>query len=206
MKKIFAAIIILTVTAAVSQEKKGDKSKIPDGYGTLKWGALLSDVKKDITGKLSYTDDKSVIVSRDGELEYYYGFFYIDPAAVPADKKEAAQPAPQPAPKPAADDKKDEGKLFYVALKFPYLSREAVLEKVEKEYGKPTSENIINDQGAMAWDSENTIIIVWIDRYEKKQFSRRITYISKKIASELNDYQKSVFNKTELDLIKNLKP
>lgn len=81
-----------------------------------------------------------------------------------------------------------------------------VMEKMQTKYGEATMSNIKDNQGALAWDSEKTIVIVWIDRYEKKPFCRRITYLSKEIAKELNTYVEQVFNKAELDLIKQLNP
>jgi len=198
MKRITACIIILIFLAAAvfSQDKKGSAA-LPGGYGSLTWGTLLSQARKNITGKLIYTDEKSIIISRDRELEYRYGFFYTDPAVAAAagtGKKDDTSKAPE------------EGKLFYVALSFPYLSMDDVKKKMQEKYGEPTNENITDNQGALAWVSETTIIVIWVDRYEKKAYSRRITYLSRKIARELNKYQENVFNATELELIKQLKP
>ncbi len=192
MKKIFLLIFsILIILPAYSQGKNTKnkekvkkenkrKSELPDGYGTLKWGTSLSDAKKGISGKIFYTDDKKVIISREGDLEYKYGFFY--------------------------DNTSVEGKLFYLSMSFPYLSLESVKEKIESKYGQPSSENIKDNKGEIAWDSEKTIIILWVDNYEKKPYSRRITYIGKKIAKEMNEFQKKVFNKTEIELINKLNP
>jgi len=187
------ASLSLFVTDIYSQSKdvkeKDGKEKekksvtvtgITDGFGNLKWGTPLSEVKKGILGKLYYTDDRQIVISRDGELEYKYGFFY--------------------------DNTKPEGRFFYVSLGFPYLSIEEVKSRLESKFGKPTSETVSKNQGAMAWDSEKTIIILWVDSYENKPFSRRITYLGKEIARELNEFQKNVFNKTELDIINKLNP
>ena len=164
-------------------KKKADEKtagKIPDGYGNLKWGISLNDAKKGLIGKIQFTDEKKIIVTKDDNLEYYYGFFY--------------------------DEKKNpQEKLFYVALKFPYLSLEEVKNTIKEKYGNETRENLIDHQGAIIWDSEKTIIIMWIDRYEKKPYSRRITYIAKEIAMELNEQQKNIFNKVENKIIEQLK-
>ena len=165
------------------KKNKTDKKtagKIPDGYGNLKWGISLNDAKKGLIGKIQYTDEKKIIITKDNDLEYYYGFFY--------DEK-----------------KKPQEKLFYVALKFPYLSLEEVKNTIKEKYGTETRENLIDQQGAIIWDSEKTIIIMWVDRYEKKPFSRRITYIAKDIALQLNEQQKNVFNKIENKIIEQLK-
>lgn len=34
---------------------------------------------------------KKIIISRDGNLEYRYGFFYIDPAVAPTTEKTAGK-------------------------------------------------------------------------------------------------------------------
>jgi len=200
---------------------EGGTEKLPDGYGNLTWGMYLSEAKDKISGTLSYTDEKKIIVSKDKELEYYYGFFYKEPATEKSQiKKEEA--ATDKKPETAADKKtetatdkktdttqeKDEGILFYVSISFPYLDQETVYNKIFEKYGKHTGENIKDNQGAIAWSNKDsdTIIIMWIDRYEKKPYSRRITYISKKISGELNKYTYTIFNKSELETINKMKP
>lgn len=201
------------VKPAAKEETKtdstGDKiEKLPEGYANLTWGTYLSEAKDKISGRLTYTDDKTVIISKDNELEYYYGFFYREPE--PADKtgEEPAGTADKTgtAGKEETAPPKDEGKLFYVSLNFPYLDKDAVYEKIKKKYGVHTGETIKDNQGAIAWDSEKTVVLMWIDRYGKKPYCRRITYISKDISKELNDYTNTIFNKTEIELMKKLNP
>jgi len=169
-----------TSKTANNQEKN---SKIPDGYGNLTWGMYLSEAKDKIAGVLFYTDDKRVIVSKDKELEYNYGFFYKEPSTSADSLKKEDIPAG--GKKPEVTPEKDEGRLFYVSMNFPYLDKDQVYEKIQLKYGNHTGENIKDNQGAIAWDSENTVVIMWIDRYEKKPFCRRIIYISKPISKEL---------------------
>ena len=203
-------LIFLSGTIVAQQEKKtppaDDKGKkstsIPEGYGSLTWGTMLSDAKAKIVGRLFFTDEKKIIISRDGDLEYRYGFLYIDPAAAPGAEKKSDEKEE----KTNDETKKDEGKLFYVSLQFPYLTMTEVMKKMKDKYGEATSSNIKDNQGAMAWDSEKTIVVIWIDRYEKKPFCRRITYLSKDIAKELNTYVEQVFNRAEIELIKQLNP
>lgn len=212
--------------SSADQPKTDSKTeKIPEGYGSLVWGMYVSEAKDKITGILTYTDEKKVIVSKDGDIQYYYGFFYKEPVAekketIPAEvkdsknadkkdiKKEETVPGketPAKEEKKEPDQEKDEGRLFYVSINFPYLDKEKVYEKIQKRYGKHTGENLKDDQGAMAWDSENTVIIMWIDQYKKKPFCRKIIYISKKISNELNEYTHSILNKTELEIYKKIK-
>jgi hypothetical protein len=213
MKRLFFIIIIFIFTIANGQEKKeSSESKtikaISGGYESISWGTKLSDAREKIKGKLVFTDDKSVIISKDGDLEYNYGFFYVDPVkagayeAAEAAKKETVKKEAET--KSAESEKADEGKLFYVALKFPYLSMEEVRKRIEDKYGAATNENLHNLQGAIAWNGESSIIIMWVDRYENKPFCRRITYVDKKITKELGDYQFKVFNKVELAILRQL--
>jgi len=183
----------------------GQIEKIPDGYGTVTWGMYLSDVRAKISGVLTYTDEKNIIISKDKEMQYIYGFFYKTPSADAAPvKKEDTTPSADKQPETTQD--KDEGKLFYVSMNFPYLDKDQVYAKIEKKYGKHTGENIKENQGAIAWDSENTVVIMWVDRYEKKPFCRKIIYISKPISKELNEYTGTIFNKTEIELLKKMNP
>ncbi|MBN1496343.1 MAG: hypothetical protein JXA07_06210 [Spirochaetes bacterium] len=203
MKRLLIIMMIAVVAHAFGQENKegGEKrtiAAIANGYESIAWGTKLSDARDKIKGKLVFSDDRTKIISRDGDLEYYYGFFYVDPAlAGAAEKKEAEA-------QPADSEKVDEGTLFYVALKFPYLSMEEVRKKIEDRYGPSTNENLHKMQGAIAWNGESTIIIMWVDRYENRPFCRRITYIDKKITRELSEYQFKVFNKVELAILKQL--
>ena len=175
--------------------------KIPDGYGDLTWAMYLSDARDKISGVLSYSDEKTVIISKDKELEYHYGFFYKEPSAdqIQADPNAGNNQTEN-------TQEKDEGKLFYVSMNFPYLGKDQVYEKIQNKYGKHTSENIRENKGAIAWNSDNTIIIMCVDQYERKPYCRRIIYISKKMSSELNTYVNGIFNKTEIDLIKRMNP
>lgn len=185
-------------------DNKDKTEKIPDGYGNLTWGMYLSEAKDKISGVLTYTDEKKIIISKDKEMEYYYGFFYKEPADTAASSVKEETPAGDK--QPAVTPEKDEGRLFYVSMNFPYLDKDLVYEKIQKKYGNHTGENIKDNQGAIAWDSPNTVIIMWVDRYEKKPFCRKIIYLSKPIAKELNDYTNSIFNKSEIDMINRMNP
>ncbi len=218
MRRIYLTFLMLFIISAVYAQNvpaektdpkepvKNDESvvKIPDGYGSLTWGMYLSDARDKISGILTFTDEKKVIVSKEKELEYYYGFFYKEPSADAVPEKKETTPAGEGTTEPVQE--KDEGRLFYVSMNFPYLDKNAVYDKMLKKYGKHTGENIKDNQGAIAWDAENTVVIMWIDRYENKPYCRRIIYISKQISKELNAYTSTIFNKTELDLIKSMNP
>ena len=212
IKPVFATALIfaiLPVTAVQAQVKKSEapkktetaKSSIPAGYGSVTWGTLLSKARKDITGKLAFTDERTQIISRDGHLEYHYGFFYVDPAVVSAETADTAKDK-----KDKNEGIADEGTLFFVSLKFPYLSMKEVRKKLEDRFGPSTNENIVKNQGAIAWDSEKTLVVMWIDRYRNNPYCRRITYLSKDTVKQLNEYTGRMFSKVELDLIKKLNP
>ena len=206
MRRLFIYFFILFfISAAFTQTNKQQGNadtnqsdtaveKIPDGYGDLTWEMYLSDARDKISGVLTYSDEKTVIVSKENELEYHYGFFYKEPATTPSNNEtENTQ-------------EKDEGKLFYVSMNFPYLAKDQVYDKIKKKYGKHTSENVKDNKGAIAWNADNTIIIMWVDQYERKPYCRRIIYVSKKVSLELNEYTNTILNKTEIDLIKKMNP
>ncbi len=198
MKLVNSVFLICIISAAAYGQATGPRTPaaIPDGYGSIKWGTPLSKAREAISGKLYYTDDKTVIVSKDDALEYYYGFFYTDPA----NTEKAVETAD------AGQEAVDEGTLYYVALKFPYLRLNQVREKIESKYGKSSLENIKKNRGAAAWMSDSTIIIMWADEYEGEPFCRRITYLSRETAKKVNTNQERVFNKTEIDILKKLNP
>lgn len=170
-----------------------------DGFGSLKWGVTIEEAKGGVVGKITYTDEKKVLVSRDGDIEYIYGFFYKgqDSAEPEAAAAEAAQ---------ADAEKIKESRLFYVSVKFPYLAKDEVKKKIEEKYGPATGEDMRNNKGAIIWDSENSVIIMWVDNYENKPYCMKINYYSKAISREVNDYQAIIFNSNEIEILKRLSP
>ncbi len=192
-------------------QKKEGTGSIPTGFGNLQWGASLSESKEKVLGKITFIDEKRVIMTRDGNIEYVYGFFHPDPALISEKQgKEAARPADAKqkvqAQEQAPAAQAGEPKLYYVMIKFPYLTMDDVRNKIQERYGAPNGESIKNNQGALIWDSQKTTIIMWVDSFEKKPFSRKITYIGKDLAREVNEYQKQIFNKNEIEILRTLNP
>jgi hypothetical protein len=221
--KILAVLCFVAIPVLVSSETK----KPVDGYGGLKWGSSLPDSRKGIKGKIVFDDEKRIIVTREGEITYRYGFVYKEPAAEkPADTQPQAQPAAvqpaatqsaapvqpapaaaKPAPTPAAGKSAEgETKLFYIITEFPYIALDDIKKKMIAEYGDPSGDTITKNQGALIWDSGDGVAIVWVDAYEKKSYCRRISYHSKAISKELSTNLYQEFNKRELDVIKKLAP
>jgi len=195
MKKIFKLILFFVILAVVLPLYS--KDNIPDGYDNVKWGEYLSDVKPKIKGKLSYTDDKSVLLSTDlnGSLKRTYGFFYVDLKTLGENSD-----------KEKNSNERDEGKFSYVVLHFPYLSLESVKKKLFDKYGKESKENIKDNRGVVVWESDKTVIMLSVDSYEAKPYCKRITYVSKNLIKDLEKYKFEMFNKVEIELIKNLQP
>ncbi len=190
------------VTKPAKEEKKDVKknsANIPAGFYQAKWGSSYKEVKDIIKGRLVYTNKKDIIISKekdDVEIIYKYGFFYQDPKMIPiSDKKAATDDSKQPALEP---------KLFYVALEFPYLAYKSVSKKLIDKYGEPTIDTIKKNRGVLIWDSENTVIVLWVDSYEKQPFCRKINYISKNIAKELEKYNYQMFSKKEIQALNGL--
>jgi hypothetical protein len=200
MKRIFVVIAILFISTFAYSELK------LDGFGNIKWGSSISDVRGNVIGKISYTDDKKVLISRDGDIEYLYGFFNKGPETdepdIKPETKEEVKPE-APAEKAKETEVKDT-KLFYVSVKFPYLSKDEVKKKLEEKYGPATGEDIKDNKGALVWTSANTTIIMWVDSYEKKPFCMKVNYLSVDIAKEVNNYQRLIFNSREIEVLKRM--
>ncbi len=203
MKRLLAVMISICAVLSAAQlpaqttagKKAAPSSKnLPEGYGSLKWGTLYGAARSGVMGKISYTDEKRQIISKDGDIEYLYGFFYKEVPTAAEEKPETAAKAPP------------EGRLFYVNVRFPYLALSDLNKKMQERYGASSGETLTNNQGALVWDAEKTAIILWVDQYEKKPFCRKITYVGKEIAKELNEYQKEIFSSTEIEILKRLAP
>jgi hypothetical protein len=215
MKKITISVILLILASAplFAQADKSGKAADkrgagPGGYGSLQWGAALSAAKEGVSGKITFVDEKRIIITREGDIEYRYGFFFQDPsisdAAAPGDDKKT----PEKKGDKAADKAQGqpEAKLYYVLMRFPYLHMDEVKKKIASKYGEPTGETIKNNQGALIWDFDKTSIIMWVDDYERNPFCRKITYIGKDLAKDVNDYQKKVFTVKEMEILRTLNP
>ena len=197
MKKSVLLISIMLVSVVLVAQTKNPIT----GFGGATWGISMADVRKNIKGKIIFDDEKKLILSRDGEITYRYGFFYKEAVALkPANTAAAVSTAP------AVQSQPVDSKFFFAISEFPYISLDKIKEKMVAQYGEPTGDSIKKEQGALVWDSGNSVAVVWVDAYEKKPFCRKISYISKEIAKELNTYQDEVFSKKEREIIKNLVP
>lgn len=193
MKNIFYIVILIMISASLLYSQGGTN---PVGFGDIKWQTSLEEAKGKVLGEILYTDEKRTIDTKDGDISYHYGFFYVE--------TEGAETAAEKTGPQKPKDKISDTKLFYVTVKFPYLTMEDVRKKLEEKYGQATGQSIRDYQGAIIWDSEKTTIVMWVYRYEKKPFCSKINYIGKELAKEINDYQEKVFNKREIEILKNL--
>lgn len=205
-----ATLLISGIAFAQQQDSQKKSSSLPEGYGELQWGVSLSDAKQKVLGKITFTDDKRVILSRDGNIEYTYGFHLPDPSLVQpsgTEKKDRDADAKKKVNEPgAAQQQGGESRLYYVLVRFPYLAMDDVRNKIQEKYGPPGGEAIEKNQGAYLWYSPKTSIVMWVDQYEKKPFCRKITYVGKEISREVNEYQKQIFNKNEIEILRTLNP
>lgn len=213
-KACIFALCLAASTAAYSQNaapapaqpaQAASQTKTPvAGFGGATWGQPITEVRKAVKGKIVFDDEKKLILSRDGEITYRYGFFYKQDADKPEQPASAAQPAGANASQPQQNP--EESRFFYAISEFPYISVDRIREKLAAQYGEPTGDTIKNAQGALVWDSGSGVAVAWVDAYEKKPYCRKISYISKDIAKELNKYIDDVFSKKERSVIKNLIP
>ncbi len=204
MNRIHIFFVLLLSCAITSQvlsqgtepveKKKEVKTNLPVGFGDIQWGTPIKEAKNKVIGKIVYTDDKRKVISKEGDIEYQYGFFFIDPAF----SEQVSSNTPEEAGTSA------EASLFYVSIRFSYLAKDDVLKKIQDKYGAPSGEDLVRNQGAIIWNSENTSIIMWVDSYEGKPFCKKINYISKEIAAKINEYQRKVFSAKEIEILKKL--
>ena len=178
--------------AAGPKEPVKTAARSIEGFNKTRWGDSLNSVKENLLGKITYTDEKKIITSRDGDIEYLYGFFVRESAPAAGTGETAAAEA--------------EPRLYYVAVRFPYLAMDEVNRRIQDQYGPFTGETLKNNQGARIWESDKTSVVMWVDEYEKRPFSRKITYVGKELAKEVNKYQEEVFSRTELEILKRLQP
>ncbi|MCX7678736.1 MAG: hypothetical protein N2316_05905 [Spirochaetes bacterium] len=202
------SIIVLTALPALSQDKKIGEEKgqknTATGFGQLVWGASLSAAKEKVEGKIIFVDEKRIIISKDGDIEYRYGFFYKEIPEEQAKKTpEANKQFPNQEPN---KNLTNEAKLYYVIVRFPYLPMEEVKKKIEEKYGMHTGEIMKNNRGALVWDFLTTTIVLWVDDYKKNAYCQKITYLGKEIAKEVNEYQNKVFTEREREILRKLIP
>ncbi len=215
MKKniVLLPLLVLGLFAgpALSQQEQksaegGAKSGGPNGYGQLQWGTALSAAKEKVEGKITFVDEKRIIVSKDGDIEYRYGFFYKETTPEDSGAKKTIDTEKKSPEQPSQKSEAGEAKLYFVLVRFPYLPMEEVKKKIEEKYGPYTGETLKNNRGAILWNFSSTTIVLWVDDYEKSPFCRKITYIGKEIAKEVNDYQVKVFTDREREVLRKLSP
>ena len=191
---------ILAVSILFSQEQTGSTANLPQGYGDARWGTTMDEVRSAIIGRLVFIDDERIIISRDGDIEYTYGFFYAEPQIVTLMNPEIAANI-----NPASEESNN-STLFYVSVKFPFLPIDQVRTKFEAQYGAVTIDEVNKNRGVVGWLSENTLALIYINEYEDKQYTARITYVSREIVNRLNEYVLTVFNQAELEVMRSLAP
>jgi hypothetical protein len=210
MRKLLVVIFFIFITSSIYSQGN------IDGFGNVKWGSSISDARSGVVGKISYTDDKKVLMSREGDIEYQYGFLYKEiitleqesvktaPAAPAAKETPETKPKEQAVKAEESDVRAKDSKLFFVSIRFPYLAKDEVKKKIEEKYGPSTGEDIKDNKGAIVWNSGTTAIIMWVDSYEKKPYCMKINYLSKDIAKEVKNYLNIIFTSREIEVLKKL--
>ncbi|MBN1499775.1 MAG: hypothetical protein JW982_06465 [Spirochaetes bacterium] len=185
--------VITNDTVKAENDKKPEnepaKNNLPPGYGDVKWGSDFETVKAGVKGKLAFTDENKTIISKEGEITYYYGFFFRDPEKVGENK-----------------DAEAKAEYYFSSVEFPYSGLEMIKNKMIDKYGEPARENVKNNRGAYLWESDTTIIIVWVDAYENKPYVRKISYISRNVSEKIKQYFYDIFNQDKINVDKVLIP
>ncbi len=187
--------------------------------GQVQWGSNFETVKANVKGTLKFFENDKRIVSEEGEITYTYGFFYADPEMTGETEDEnaadEAADGEQPVQNQPAQDAENgdanqagpnEPQFSYVVMQFPYLAMEEIKAKYVEKYGEPSSEIVEENRGVILWESEETMITMWIDEYEDKPYCRKINYLSKAFTEKLKDYKNKVFNKKEIDTLNRIQP
>lgn len=209
MKKISVSVAVFTFIVSfiiainaqnnnetATDTKKGNTS-LPNGYGDLSWGSYFSDAREKVKGTIVHHDENNRIVSREGEIKYIYGYFYPDPEVVSGEVKDDEKDS---------TEKETPARLYYVMIRFPYVSMPDVKKKMVDRYGQPQGESVRDNQGAYIWESDQTTVIMWVDSYNDKPYCRKITYMSKVIARDINEYRKVLFTSREREILRKLSP
>ncbi|MFW5860938.1 MAG: hypothetical protein ACOCWZ_01705 [Spirochaetota bacterium] len=178
-------------------DTKAGNVSLPNGYGDLSWGSYFSDARDKIKGTIMHHDENNRIVTREGEIKYIYGYFYPDPEVV-SGKTESDDTE--------KTEKETPARLYYVMIRFPYVFMEDVKKKMVDKYGQPQGESMRDNQGAYIWESDQTTVIMWVDSYNDRPYCRKITYMSKVIARDINEYRKVLFTSKEREILRKLSP
>ncbi len=134
--------------APAAKEPVKTTARSIDGFSKTKWGDSLNSVKNNVLGKITYTDEKKIITSRDGDIEYLYGFF-VREAAPAADTGDTAAAATEP-------------RLYYVAVRFPYLAMDEVKPAhPEISTGRLRARLLKTTRGPDLGLGKNAIVIGW---------------------------------------------
>jgi hypothetical protein len=228
MKKIaLIAFLTLPILAQNNQnppENQPTANETARAPGQVEWGSAFNTVRENIKGELKYYNENKIIVSQEGEITYSYGFFFADPemigeestdtATQPAQQGQPAQgnqgadqnPAANPNQQAQAQPQANDPQFSYVIMQFPYLSMDEIKAKYVEKYGEPSSQLIENNSGVIIWESEETLIAMWIDEYEDQPYCRKINYLSKEFTEKLADYNFKIFNQKEIDTLNRLDP
>lgn len=200
---VFCFMVVIMVTAKAQNNNDGTtgakpgNTSLPNGYGELSWGSYFSDAREKVKGTIMHYDENNRIVTRDGEIKYIYGYFYPDPEVVSGKNKSGDAETTK---------KETPSRLYYVMIRFPYVFMEDVKKKVVDKYGQPQGESMRDNQGAYIWESDQTTVIMWVDSYNEKPYCRKITYMSKVIARDINEYRKVLFTSKEREILRKLSP
>lgn len=229
MKRITLICLLLAVPVAAqnqqdtpnqADEEQSEGSRAP---GSVAWGARFETVKDNVKGALEYYKKDRIIVSREGEITYTYGFFYADPEVI--GEPEAAEEAQTEEQQENQDNQDNQGnqtddetenqadqagpyepQYSYVVMQFPYLAMDDIRAKYVEKYGEPASELVEDNKGVIVWEFNNTMITMWIDEYERKPYCKKINYLSKSFTEKLKQYKNQVFNKKEIETLNRIEP
>ncbi len=198
-----------------------------NGFAHFVWGENYKTVEEKLIGKLKYKQDGEFIYSDLGEFTIKYGFFRDENQ--PVHKTNAPNPAnnsntpqkpevnqdPKSAGKPdqkqfMTDDEirqkqmNENARLFFVTLELPYILSEKIEQRVAAKLGSSKGRQVEKNRGLVWWETEQTLIIVWMDAVEGKSYTRKVDFIGKKIRDEIRKKQQEIDEKKQRSVLKDL--
>lgn len=193
------------------------------GFAGSNWGDAFVEVKKGALGKVKAIQEGEFILTSYKEFHIRYGFYReeLKVSAKPANNGNSnpqQNANTQPTNMSDSDRQKelmsdrerrekaqnDSARLFYVTLELPYIASEKIEKKLEAKLGQSKGRQVSQKRGLVWWETDKTLVILWLDAVNGNSYTRKIDFIGKEIRDEINRKQQSRDRKRENNVVKGL--
>ncbi len=189
---IFLFICLFTFREVFSVNEKerynGDEnvSYTSSNLFGYKWGEKFSEIKKRLKN-IKYEDTNKRIVYVKNFIVFTLGFFpFTEVEKTDLQKSQVSSSNQQNETKEEAKQK-EEGLLYYINLSFPLTEAYEIIKKYNQQYGVPKQK----EENFILWETNDTVIYLWLEKYNNSLFSRRVDFISKELSNKIKEYIKS---------------